>query len=70
MAVVCRVASTEPSPVVMDIDVANLYHLTGEPSRSLNEEGGVPLALYYKSREAQESLLPLLAYLNNFWERD
>lgn len=50
MAVICRVASTEPSPVVMDIDVANPHHLTGEPSRSLNEEGGVPLALYYKSR--------------------
>lgn len=35
-------ASTEPSPGVMDTDVANLDHLTGEPSRSMNEEGGAP----------------------------
>lgn len=35
-------ASTEPSPGVMDTDVANLRHLTGEPPRSMNEEGGAP----------------------------
>lgn len=35
-------ASTEPSPVVMDTDGANLHHLTGESSGSSNEEGGAP----------------------------
>lgn len=35
-------ASAEPSPGVMNTDVANLHHLIGEPSGSINEERGAP----------------------------
>ena len=45
IAAICRGTEWkdhQSSPVVTDTDVANLLHLTGEPSPSLNEEGGAP----------------------------